>query len=218
MNPPKMPIHIGDYRRDTGHLRAAEHGAYLMLLFHYWSTGGLPNDDRQLSTIACMSPREWKNARPLIEPLFKDGWKHKRVDYDLEKARKVSEAASNAGTASAQAKAQRKSNEPSTDVQRETNEPSTSLLPSNHSNAADAAPSLEKELFERGKQVLGQDAGGLIAKLLKAKKKDVALARAAIETASTKQKPREYIGRVIVGNAENANDQHWGNSLIPGIS
>jgi hypothetical protein len=32
VNPPKMPIHIGDYKRDTGHLRAAGHGAYLLLL------------------------------------------------------------------------------------------------------------------------------------------------------------------------------------------
>lgn len=91
-------------------------------------------------------------------------------------------------------------------------------------DAADAAPNLERELFERGKQVLGQDAGGLIAKLLKAKKKDVALARAAIETASTKQKPREYIGAVIAGGAPSgegkrltADEEYWGIGRIPGI-
>ena len=55
----------------------------------------------------------------------------------------------------------------------------------------------EAELFARGKEVLGNNAGGLIAKLLKAKESDVALARAAIETASTKQDPREYIGKVL---------------------
>jgi hypothetical protein len=60
---------------------------------------------------------------------------------------------------------------------------------------ADASPATEeKELFRRGKAVLGKDAGGLIAKLLKAKDGNVALARAAIETASTKQNPREWIG------------------------
>ncbi|MGC2077132.1 MAG: hypothetical protein WA728_14080 [Xanthobacteraceae bacterium] len=58
----------------------------------------------------------------------------------------------------------------------------------------------EKALFERGKEVAGQNAGGLIAKLLKAKGKNVALARAAIETASTKQNPREYLGRLLAGD------------------
>lgn len=56
----------------------------------------------------------------------------------------------------------------------------------------------EAELFERGKKVLGKDAGGLIAKLLKSKK-EIPLARAAIELAATKQNPREYIGRVLTG-------------------
>ncbi len=58
----------------------------------------------------------------------------------------------------------------------------------------------EAELFNRGKKVLGKDAGGLIAKLLKSKK-EVPLARAAIEMAATKQNPREYIGRILVGPA-----------------
>lgn len=58
---------------------------------------------------------------------------------------------------------------------------------------------LEKELFDRGKAVLGQGAGGLIVNLLRSKAGDLALARAAIETASTKQSPREYIGGVIKG-------------------
>lgn len=57
----------------------------------------------------------------------------------------------------------------------------------------------EVELFQRGREVLGVTGGGLIAKLLKAKNKDIALARSAIELASTKQNPREYIGAVIRG-------------------
>lgn len=57
----------------------------------------------------------------------------------------------------------------------------------------------EKELFDRGKEILGRDAGGLIVNLLRAKEANLELARAAIETASTKQSPREYIGAVIKG-------------------
>jgi hypothetical protein len=59
----------------------------------------------------------------------------------------------------------------------------------------------EADLYERGKAVLGNNAGGLIARLLKSKKGSIALARAAIEQASTKQDPREYIGAVIRGPA-----------------
>jgi hypothetical protein len=65
----------------------------------------------------------------------------------------------------------------------------------------DAAPppDLEKQLYDRGKEVLGEKAGGLIKSLLKAKNGDTALARAAIETASTKSNPREYIGAIARG-------------------
>ena len=59
----------------------------------------------------------------------------------------------------------------------------------------------EKELFERGKQVLGKDAGGLVARLRKSKGGSIELARAAIEQAATKQDPREYIGRILRGPA-----------------
>ncbi len=64
----------------------------------------------------------------------------------------------------------------------------------------------EKELFAKGKQVLGPSAGGLIVSLLKSKKGSVPQARAAIEIASTKQNPREYVGAIVRGAAEPAND------------
>jgi hypothetical protein len=45
--------------------------------------------------------------------------------------------------------------------------------------------------------VLGRNAGGLITNLLKAKGKNVALARAAIEQASQTADPREYVSAII---------------------
>lgn len=68
-------------------------------------------------------------------------------------------------------------------------------------NRIDAAapPTEEAELFKRGKAVLGNDAGGLIARLLKSKKGIISEARAIIEVASAKENPREYIGAVIRG-------------------
>lgn len=62
----------------------------------------------------------------------------------------------------------------------------------------------EREFFERGKQVLGKSAGGQLAKLLKAKGGNVALARAAIEAASQKQNPGEYIAACIRGSPPSA--------------
>ena len=100
-----MPIHIGDYKRDTGHLRAAQHGAYLLLLFHHWSTGGLPDDDEQLSAIACMTKQEWQKARPIIEKFFQPGWVHGRVLDDLSKANETYERRAKAGQKGGNAKA-----------------------------------------------------------------------------------------------------------------
>ena len=70
------------------------------------------------------------------------------------------------------------------------------------SRSPPAPPDAETELFRRGREVLGKSAGGLITQLLKAKDGKVALARAAIETASTKSDPREYIGAIIRGKPD----------------
>ena len=63
-------------------------------------------------------------------------------------------------------------------------------------------PTPDAELFRRGKQVLGKNAGGLIAELLRAKDGSIPLARSAIEMASTKHDPREYIGAIIRGKPD----------------
>ncbi len=73
-----------------------------------------------------------------------------------------------------------------------------SLFPNgNKAPGSKSEPSAEADLFRRGREILGAEAGGLIKKVLKAKDGSVPLARAAIETAATKNDPREYIGGVI---------------------
>jgi hypothetical protein len=76
----------------------------------------------------------------------------------------------------------------------------TDSVPTERTPVASPAD-LEKELFDRGKQVLGKSAGGLIVKLKNAKGGNVNLARAAIEQASTKQNPAEFIAACIKGGA-----------------
>jgi uncharacterized protein YdaU (DUF1376 family) len=90
MNRPWMPLYVGDYLGDTGHLTTMQHGAYLLLMMHYWRKGELPDDDRQLSKIAKLPLRTWCEYRATLQDFFYDGWKHKRIDAELEKMMRVS--------------------------------------------------------------------------------------------------------------------------------
>ncbi len=65
-----MPLYVGDYLADTGHLSGAEHGAYLLLLMHSWRTGPLPDDDAMLARIARTEPAAWRRMAPVIRAFF----------------------------------------------------------------------------------------------------------------------------------------------------
>jgi len=97
MNRPWMPLYVGDYLGDTGHLTTAQHGAYLLLMMHYWRKGELPDDDRQLSKITKLPLRTWCEYRPTLQDFFYEGWKHKRIDAELEKMLCVSQKRAIAG-------------------------------------------------------------------------------------------------------------------------
>lgn len=85
-----MPVYIGDYLADTSHLSTEEHGAYLLLMFHYWRTGPLPNNERRLAAIAGLTGDAWSNAWALLKDFFipsEDGaLHHKRIDHELKEA------------------------------------------------------------------------------------------------------------------------------------
>ena len=89
MNRPWMPLYVGDYLGDTGHLTTAQHGAYLLLMMHYWRKGDLPDDDRQLSKITKLPLKTWCEYRPTLQDFFGEGWKHKRIDAELAKMVRV---------------------------------------------------------------------------------------------------------------------------------
>lgn len=92
-----MPLYVGDYRADTNHLSAAQHGAYLLLIMHYWQQGSLPDDDEQLARIACMSLAEFRRNRAVLRAFFGDGWRHKRVETEMARATEAYEKRSRAG-------------------------------------------------------------------------------------------------------------------------
>lgn len=94
-----MPLHITDYLADTGHLTAAEHGAYLMLIMHYWQNGSLPADERLLQRLTRMSKDEWAESRDVLAMLFGENWSHKRIDEELAKADEIIEKRRSAANA-----------------------------------------------------------------------------------------------------------------------
>lgn len=96
-----MPLYIGDYLADTAHLNVQEHGAYLLLIMHYWTRGGLPEGDEAKMRICRLhgvnGSNAWRSICLAIAPFFDENWRHKRIDKELEKVKLISEKRSYAG-------------------------------------------------------------------------------------------------------------------------
>lgn len=104
-----MPLYVADYLADTQHLSTIEHGAYDLLIMHYWRHGGLPPDDDKLRAITKMTKPEWRRHRATLAAFFTD-WKHKRIDYEIEKANDKHERRQSAGKRGGIASANAKQN------------------------------------------------------------------------------------------------------------
>ena len=125
MSRPWMPLYIADYLADTMHFSAAEHGAYMLLIMHYWQNGELPNDDARLTRIVRMSDAEWSAARPVIRPKFGDGWRHERIEGEIKEAEKRIEAGKRGGEASARARGSKRQSRPKGEPEADANDEST---------------------------------------------------------------------------------------------
>lgn len=212
---PYMPLWVAEYRADTGHLSTVEHGAYLLLIMHYWQTKALPSEDPKLARIAGLTERDWRKIKPTINAFFLDGWKHKRVEEELLEAKEKHERRQRAGKAGGNAAAggkQRGSNAGSNATAKPEQCPqhypsSKSQSKSSEAKASGVPPDPKADYFKRGREVLGEKAGGLIAKVLKSQGSEddvraIAKARALIEQAFTKTAPAEWLGRVLNGAAQ----------------
>ena len=80
-----MPLYVGDYLRDTRDLNTLQHGAYLLLIMHYWQHDALPTDDARLAAIAGLPVAQWRRIREPVQAKFAEGWRHKRIEAELAK-------------------------------------------------------------------------------------------------------------------------------------
>jgi len=85
-----MPMYWGDYFADTHHLSTLEHGAYVLLIAYYWQHERLPTDPEDLRKICKISRHLWKKISPKLAHFFEPGWRHRRVEKELEKAKVLS--------------------------------------------------------------------------------------------------------------------------------
>lgn len=100
-----MPLYVAEYLGDTGHLSTIQHGAYLLLIMHYWQKEApLPDNNKTLAQITRLRAEHWARVRPELEGFFtiKLGkhWIHDRVDRELKKAADLREKKRLAGVAS----------------------------------------------------------------------------------------------------------------------
>lgn len=97
-----MPMYWGDYLKKTARFTLAHHGAYMLLIAEYWSTGApIPADAEEQALIVRLPVADWMELRPKIAEKFDetpDGkWHHERIDKELVRAAEKSAAKSRAG-------------------------------------------------------------------------------------------------------------------------
>jgi uncharacterized protein YdaU (DUF1376 family) len=96
------PHYPGDYGRDTADLTLTQHGAYRLLLDHYYSTGmPLPPDLPKLYRICRAFDEEERKAVDLVVSKFfqleADGYHNSRADRELVKRAEMRERLSASG-------------------------------------------------------------------------------------------------------------------------
>lgn len=89
------PRYTGDYAKKTRHLSLSEHGAYALLLDHYYSTGSLPsNDDQVMRICSAFDEQEKRAVMNIIKQFFKldgDRYVNDKVEEELSKRLEISE-------------------------------------------------------------------------------------------------------------------------------
>jgi len=93
-----MPVYIGDYLGDTTELSAAEHGAYLLLLMHYWlKKGEIGNDVERLARVCKTDKETCSFILGYYFTLEGGAYKNKRADEEMKNAENRRQSASENG-------------------------------------------------------------------------------------------------------------------------
>lgn len=96
-----MPLMIGDFRRDTYDMSLECVGMYVQLLMALWQNDGqISSAEDDLRNICRASRQEWDRNKLKLARLFYVGpgcWMHNGIREQLDRARRVSAARSEAG-------------------------------------------------------------------------------------------------------------------------
>ncbi len=186
MKRPWMPLYVGDFTAKTMDLSDRETGWYIRLIMHCWEHGSIPISN--CSKLRLIAHAKMPIPASFLARYFNSDGTNNRVTKELRKNEEIS---SKRKAAAEQMLARKLA--PTTTVKKE-NSQSKKIESTNGKGISE-----EADLYRRGKEVLGSNAGGLISNLMQAKKRNVAQCRAAIELASGKHDPREYIGAIVRG-------------------
>ncbi len=101
----------GDYQRDTGDLTLVEHGAYRVLLDHYYTCGPLPNDPDRLNRICrAFSTGEQTAVATVVQRFFQpdgDRLRNRKADKEMGDRQVFIESQREKGRRSAELRAER---------------------------------------------------------------------------------------------------------------
>ena len=148
-----MPMYWGDYLRDTQGLSQAEHGAYLLLIAHYWNTGELPVEKSEIYIIArAFDKKSRQIVDKILRKFFKiqtqfdgkdeyENYQHKRLNEELKKAEESHNRRVLAGSRGGVSKAKKASNASSIATAKP--EQSSSNHNHNHNHNSNTAVSKE---------------------------------------------------------------------------
>lgn len=208
---PFFQFYPSDWLAGTRGLTAAETGIYITLVaMMYEANGPVPADIKRLSRLCGSTATAFKKCIDgLIETgkltLDERGFFNHRVGIEIEKRNKKRSSATENINAR-WLKTKEKQEQVDTDVSNPKYETDTIQKPESiesfssdksSEKAATAAP--DKPLFDLGRRLLGQKAGGMVTSLRK-RYPDGEVMR-LLEVAATKSNPREYIGRIVAGEA-----------------
>lgn len=83
-------LYIGDYQRDTAHLSIAEHGAYMLMLQHYYATEKPLPDGKALHRMLRAQTKVERDAIDFVAATFwtrtDGGFVNERADQEITKA------------------------------------------------------------------------------------------------------------------------------------